>query len=66
MFVTDDDEMAKRVLFLRDHGRTPGDKLFLNSEIAFKYRMSAVQAALGLGQIERIDELIAMKRQIFS
>ena len=66
MFVTDDDDIAKRVLFLRDHGRAPGDKLFLNSEIAFKYRMSAVQAALGVAQMERIDELIAMKRQIFS
>ncbi len=66
MFVTDDEALYKRVLFLRDHGRAPGDKLFLNSEIAFKYRMSAVQAALGVAQMERIDELIARKRQIFS
>ena len=66
MFVTNDDATLKRVLFLRDHGRNPNDKNFLNSEIAFKYRMSAVQAALGCAQMERIDELIAAKRQIFA
>jgi perosamine synthetase len=65
MLVTDDEGILKRVLFLRDHGRNPGDKNFLNSEIAFKYRMSAVQAALGCAQMERIDSLISMKRQIF-
>jgi len=58
-------ELFDRVLFLRDHGRNPGDRFFLNSEIAFKYRMSAVQAALGVAQMERVDELIARKREIF-
>ena len=37
----------------------------MNSEVAFKYKMSSMQAALGLAQLERIDELIARKRQIF-
>lgn len=66
MLATDDDELYERVLFLRDHGRKPGDRFFLNSEIAFKYRMSAVQAALGVAQMERIEELIAQKRRIFT
>src|ERR1700687_2044216 len=35
----------------------PGDRRFMNSEVAFKYKMSALQAALGLAQLERIDEL---------
>jgi len=65
MLATDDKALFDRVLFLRDHGRNPGDRFFLNSEIAFKYRMSAVQAALGVAQMERIDELIACKRAIF-
>ena len=65
MFVTDDTELHKRVLFLRDHGRNPGDRFFLNHEIAFKYRMNAVTAALGIAQMERIDELIEHKRAIF-
>jgi perosamine synthetase len=66
MLVTEDEELFKRVQFLRDHGRIPGDVSFVNAEVAFKYKMSALQAAFGLGQIERIDELIAKKRQIFS
>ncbi|WP_188575233.1 DegT/DnrJ/EryC1/StrS family aminotransferase [Azorhizobium oxalatiphilum] len=66
MFVTDDPELNERVLFLRDHGRNPGDRFFQNHEIAFKYRMNAVTAALGIAQMERIDALIAHKRAIFS
>jgi perosamine synthetase len=65
MLVTDDVALFERVLLLRDHGRQPGDRFFQNSEIAFKYRMSAVQAALGVAQMERIDALIAHKRAIF-
>jgi len=40
-------------------GARIGDRLFQNTEIAFKYKMSAVQAALGLAQMERIDDLVA-------
>lgn len=65
MLATDDKALFERVLFLRDHGRNPGDRFFLNTEVAFKYRMSAVQAALGVAQMERIDALIAHKRAIF-
>lgn len=65
MLATNDSALWERVLFLRDHGRSPGDRFFLNHEIAFKYRMSAVQAALGVAQMERIESLIAHKRAIF-
>jgi perosamine synthetase len=66
MFVTSRDDVFERVLRLRDHGREPGDRLFVNHEIAFKYRMSALQAAFGLGQLERIEELVARKRELFT
>jgi perosamine synthetase len=65
MLATNDQQLFDRVLHMRDHGRKPGDRYFLNDEIAFKYRMSAVQAALGVAQMERIDALIAYKRAIF-
>jgi perosamine synthetase len=65
MLVTDDDELFARVLRLRDHGRRPGDVAFYNDEVAFKYKMSSLQAALGQAQLDRIDELVAAKRQIF-
>jgi perosamine synthetase len=66
MFVTDDDELYERVQVLRDHGRTKANfRNFYNTEVAFKYRMSSLQAAFGFGQLERIDELIGKKREIF-
>ncbi len=65
MLVTNDATLYRRWLILRDHGRDPGDTMFLNNEIGFKYRMSALQAALGLAQLERLDELVARKREIF-
>lgn len=66
MLVTDDDNLWQRALFLRDHGRKPGDRHFFNAEVAYKYKMSSMQAALGLAQLERIDELVARKREIFA
>lgn len=65
MIVTNDSLLFERIQKLRDHGRPPGDRFFLNDEIAFKYKMSSVQAALGIAQMERLDALIAHKRQIF-
>jgi perosamine synthetase len=66
MFVTDDTAVYERALVLRDHGRTKENfKNFYNTEIAYKYRMSSLQAAFGIGQLERIDELVGRKREIF-
>ncbi len=65
MLVTADKALFDRASFLRDHGRVPGDFSFENSEVAFKYKMSSMQAALGLAQTERLDELITKKRQAF-
>ncbi len=66
MVVTDDGALHDRMRMLCDHGREPGDTGFFNSQVAFKYKMSAMQAALGLAQLERIDELVDGKRRIFS
>ena len=65
MLVTDDAALLNRASILRDHGRRPGDNSFRNDEIAHKYKMSALQAALGLAQLERIDELVVRKREGF-
>ena len=65
MVVTDNAALFARIQKLRDHGRPPGDRFFMNDEVAFKYKMSGVQAALGIAQMERVDVLIAQKRQIF-
>jgi perosamine synthetase len=66
MLITDRSDLFSRIETLRDHGRSPGDKQFWNSTVGFKYRMSQVQAALGVAQLERLDELVRRKRQIFA
>jgi perosamine synthetase len=65
LLATNNDALYQRALFLRDHGRAPGNRMFYNSEVAYKYRMSSLQAALGLAQLERVEELVSHKRQIF-
>jgi len=64
MLVTNSDELYKKVHTIWDQGRTPGT--FWINEIGWKYKMSNIQAAIGLGQLERVDELIEAKRRIFS
>jgi perosamine synthetase len=66
MLVTNREDLHRRVLVLRDHGRPPGDRMFFNQEVAWKYKMSSLQAALGLAQLERVHELVARKRGIFA
>ncbi len=66
MLVTNNKNIYDRCCFLRDHGRDPNGKMFWNTEIAYKYKMSSMQAALGLAQLERIEELLDKKRKIFS
>ncbi len=66
MLLTDDDALHARASFLRDHGRRPGDTMFMNEEVAFKYKMSSMQAALGLAQLERGADLVRRKREIFA
>ena len=67
MLVTDDTALFERVARLRDHGRRAQDfKYFVTEEVGYKYRMSSLQAAFGLAQLSRIDELVAKKRQIFA
>jgi perosamine synthetase len=66
MVVTDDDALAGRMQILRDHGRTPGDTTFRNTEVAYKYKMTAMQAAMGLVQLERLGELVDAKRALLA
>lgn len=67
MFVTNDADLFERVLTLNNHGRERGQvKQFWPDMVGFKYKMSNIQAALGCGQMERIDALISRKREILS
>lgn len=65
MFVTSDARLFEKVLTLSNHGRARGEtRQFWPETVGYKYKMSNVQAAIGCAQLERVEELIARKRQI--
>jgi perosamine synthetase len=65
--LTNDDEIFAKIKQYSEHGRSRDpSKTFWIETIGYKYKMSNIQAALGLAQFERLDELISKKREIFS
>jgi perosamine synthetase len=64
ILVTNNKELYAKAYALWDQGREPGT--FWIKQNGLKYKMSNVQAALGLGQMERVVELIAAKRRVFA
>ncbi len=63
MVLTDDDDLAAQVKLYRGQGATtPGD--YFHSVVGYNYRMTDLQAAVGLAQLEQIDEFIAYRRVI--
>lgn len=63
MLLTDDPDLYERCKLLRDHGRAPGS--YFNTEVAYKYMPSNLQAAIGHGQFLRIEDLLKNKRDTF-
>jgi len=75
MAMTNDDQLAKRLRRLRSHGITndPADMIardpreiwnYQQVALGFNYRMTDVQAALGLSQANRLDEFVVRRRAI--
>ncbi|CAN5703179.1 DegT/DnrJ/EryC1/StrS family aminotransferase [soil metagenome] len=63
MLTTNDPALAARCRMLRDHAMPP-ERRYWHPEVGFNYRMTNLQAAVGVAQMTRIDEFIARKRQI--
>lgn len=67
IFVTNKADLYEDVLTLSNHGRTRNEqKSFWPAVIGFKFKMSNVQAAIGCAQLERLDDLVAKKREILA
>ena len=64
MLVTSNHELYVKAKKIWDQGRNPSRAFWIDSD-GVKFKMSNIQAALGLAQLERADELIEMKRRIF-
>jgi len=63
MVVTDDPVLAEKCRALRNLCFQAG-KRFVHEELGWNFRMSNIQAALGVAQLERLDEFVARKRRI--
>lgn len=67
MFVTNDPALYEKVLTLSNHGRSRAQtREFWPDVVGFKYKMSNIQAAIGCAQLERIDPIVARKREILA
>lgn len=62
MVVTDNDELAQRARLLVNQGREAGQREYIHKEIGYNFRLTNIQAALGLAQMKRIPEFLATKR----
>jgi dTDP-4-amino-4,6-dideoxygalactose transaminase len=75
MAVTNDDVLAKRMALFRSHGISstpsdmqvrPADEIwnYQQIELGFNYRMTELQAALGLSQLNKLDEFVQTRHTI--
>jgi len=60
MILFRDKKVAEKAKILRDHGQAE-EKRYWHNEIGFNYRMTNMQAAIGLAQLEKADEIIEQK-----
>lgn len=63
MILTNDDQIAARARQLRNLS-FDSERRFVHTSIGWNYRMTSLQAALGLSQLSRIDDLLRQKKEI--
>ncbi len=64
MIVTDNDEWAALFRSLRNQGRDVFDGWLNHTRLGYNYRMDEMSAALGLAQLQRIEELLEKRAQV--
>lgn len=62
---TNSDAIAERARLLRDHGMSKARR-YWHAEVGFNYRMTNLQAAVGVAQMERIDYFMAERDRILN
>lgn len=62
--VTDNEEIYEKMRYLRNQGRM-NSGTFLHPEIGYNFRITDMQAALGLSQLEKLERIKAEKSKIY-
>ncbi len=65
MVLTNDDEIAAKLRKLKNQGNSENIRYY-HDLLGYNYRMTNIQAAIGTAQIERIDEILQKKREVFN
>ena len=63
MCLTDDYQINKRMRILRDHGMSQ-NRHYWHEVVGYNYRMTNIQAAIGVAQLSKINRIIAKKKEI--
>ena len=64
LIVTQDDDLARELRALRNQGRYETDAWHQHSILGFNYRLSELNCALGLAQMQRLDEILAKRAAV--
>lgn len=64
MVVTDDSRIADLCRSLRNQGRDSGARWLKHVRLGYNYRLSDIHAALGLAQLERLEEILAARAEV--
>lgn len=64
MVLTPSANIAKRIRALRNQGRSESAEWFQHNELGYNYRISEVSCALGIGQMKRLEEILARREEI--
>jgi len=65
IFLTSDKTLYEKAKLLSSMGRTDSQAIFWSDSLGYQYTIGNLSASLALAQVERIDELVARKRQYF-
>ncbi len=65
MITTNDPELDQRMRVLRDHAMNP-DRRYWHEEVGFNFRMTNLQAALGIAQLERAESMFQRRRDVIA
>ena len=63
MCLTNSPELDKKMRLFRDHGMSK-ERRYYHEVIGYNYRMTNMQAAVGLAQVERIEEILAWRMEL--